>query len=74
MEYKFEPITISYKMPSITYVASDGTRFIGERIKYRAYENKLTKLRMEWYNKRFSIKGELMYFLFKIEPKKPYNF
>lgn len=57
----------------ITYVASDGKKF-KNKIKYLVYQKKLNRLKIEWYNKRYSFWGDLMYFLFKKEPIKPYNF
>lgn len=53
--------------------ASDGTVF-ENAIDLARHESKLTQLRLQWYNKRFSICGEIKYFLFRVEPKKPYKF
>lgn len=57
----------------LKYVASDKTVFedVSEMAKH---ERILIQLRLEWYNKRFSIWGEIKHFLFRIEPKKPYDF
>jgi hypothetical protein len=56
-----------------TYKASDGKEFTN-KLDYCNHEGYLQALRLCWYNKRFSFKWELLYFFFRMQPKKPYNF
>ena len=70
----FEPVEIKLiPHPPITYVCSDGYRTTNKH-EASVREKLCTRMRMDWYNKRYSLRGEIMYFLFKKEPKKPYKF
>jgi hypothetical protein len=70
-----QPVQINIPLikSQIIFECSDGLRF-ENKVDASAHERGLRAKRLEWYNKRFSIKGELLYWLFKYEPVKPYYF
>lgn len=66
------PFKAAQTETKIKYVCDDG-QWSFDRIKAARHDKHLNRLRLEWYNKRFSFWGELKYMLFKAEPPRPYT-
>lgn len=64
---EFHEITLK-PFPPIRYKTRDGKIFTN-KFEYFKHESEMQAKQRIWYEKRFSLFGELMYFLFKKEPK-----